>query len=559
MKIIKAIPPKIKPKQPVAIDTEWFGIEQNKIHRPGGKFACLTVCFEPGIVYLIQDPNDVAPTLQQINDGLWIIHNAKFDITHLRAIVDIPPRALIVDTMLMEQILFSGYYNFFGLEHLARRYLHIELDKSTQEEFITATTMSPEMLEYSARDADVLLRIWFEQRKIIKKSDLNVWKKADRPALWAILDFMGFRLDVDAWRNLAENNKQRQLEIDAELPINPRSHTQVKKYLRKNGFKRLPDTGEKRLKKYIRKYPDTPAAEIAKKILASRTYGKRASTYGMNFIEKFLEKEDDGIYVIHADYRIIGAETGRISCRRPNMQNIPARDTKEFRKCLIARPGNKLIIADYSQQEVGIGAYISGDEKLIEAFNSGKDVYIQTAKIVFGKEIIKSDPLRKGMKAIMLGIVYGLTPYGLAENEDMSIDDAERSIHKILKTFSGLDRWQIEQRKTKTYTKTVLGRKSWLNPYSNQCERNALNNPVQGTGVDMLKAAMGKIHQEWSFDYPYAQVATIHDELVFDVPAEITNDAANLIKSSMESVANELCPGMKFRVGVDIGNTWAEK
>ena len=117
MEILRTIPQQVQRNQPVAIDSEWFGLNSKQMHRPtSGKFACLTICLEPGTVHLIQDPNDVPLALEAINDGLWIIQNAKFDITQLRRLATIPPRNRIVDTMLMERILYGGYYHLFGLD-----------------------------------------------------------------------------------------------------------------------------------------------------------------------------------------------------------------------------------------------------------------------------------------------------------------------------------------------------------------------------------------------------------------------------------------------------------
>jgi DNA polymerase-1 len=208
---------------------------------------------------------------------------------------------------------------------------------------------------------------------------------------------------------------------------------------------------------------------------------------------------------------------------------------------------------------MGIAAYISGDKKLIEVFNGDGDAYIDMAKVVYNETIDKSDPRRKKMKAIALGINYGLSAYGLAEREDMTEDEAEEVISAVLTKFKTLKRWIERQSKEKKCTYTVIGRKGWLNPYSEQCDRNALNNPIQGTAGDMLKKAMGRMNEAWFFPYPFGLVAAVHDELVADVPEAIAEDVAKFMERHMVEVANEMCVGMKFKAEALIGDSWSVK
>src|SRR3990167_7508356 len=408
----------------ISLDSEWFGLRQNQMHRPiSGRFGCMTLCYEPENVYFIDDPKLVPDALKAVDNCIWVMHNAKFDTIHLRRLADILPRKKLWCTLLMERILWGGYFEFFALEHLVRRYLSIELDKSPQSAFTEDAEWTDELIQYSALDAHYTLLICQEQRKYVTKSDMRIWHEVDRPALFAYLDFQGFRIDVQKWKALAIRNKQRADEIDAELGFNPRSYKVVKDKLRKTGFRGLPSTGEKVLAQYILKKPDTDAAKLAKLCLESRKFSKYASTYGVGMIDKFLEKEDKNL--------------------------------------------------DVSQQEPRISAYLSQDKQLIKATQED-DVYIGTAKIRYkDKSIQKDDPRRKKMKAIFLGLSYGLSVYGLAEKEEISLDEAEEMIEEFFRTFQTMDKWMKKQGKEKTSVKTVLGRKVWLNPYGGQSERNA--------------------------------------------------------------------------------------
>jgi DNA polymerase-1 len=422
--------------------------------------------------------------------------------------------------------------------------------------------MSREQVEYACMDANVTLQVWNEQRKYIKQNDMYIWRQVDQPALWALMEFEGFTIDVDKWLALAEKNRQRADEIDANLPINPRSPKQVLAFLRQKGFKRLKNTQEDTLQEAIDKYPDTDAVELAMKILDSRKYAKRASTYGQTFLEQHGEQRSDGSTFIHCDYWVTGASTGRTSSDKPNMQNQI--NDFDFRDCYIARPGNVLVDCDYSQQEIGIAAYISEDKKMREIFNSGQDIYIRMAKEMYGKDITKADPLRKRMKAVVLGTDYGMSKYGLAKKERMELDEAEDVIKRFRKNFPGMDNWMNKQSVTKTCTYTILGRRAWLNPYSSQCPRNALNNPIQGSAGDQLKQAIARVTDEI---VPGVRkfgdggiVAIPHDEIIMDVPKDFAEDVAKMMSTIMVDVANRMCNGqMKFRAEPTICSSWAGK
>jgi DNA polymerase I len=306
---------------------------------------------------------------------------------------------------------------------------------------------------------------------------------------------------------------------------------------------------------------DDDIHSIVQDILTSKNYGTLASRYGLKFIENFLEM-DGNVSVIYGDYQPIGAETGRTACKNPNMQNIPARDTKIFRECFIARPGHKLIIADFSSQEPYISAVVSGEPKLIEWIQAGKDIYIEVAREVFGKTITKGDPERQHMKSIILGGNYGMSKYGLARKLNCTPDEAQALINKTHKVLPVLAKYMERQRQETTQVFTPFGRKIWLNPYSYQTERNALNAPIQGGAGDQMKASLGKLYANWDqhFFVDFPVVGYIHDELVSDVEEEHAEAAAEFIKTTLENTATEMVNGIiRFKVDVHIGDSWAEK
>ena len=561
MKIIKEIPPPQPKNKFISLDIEMFGMNSKQLHRPtSGEFACMTVATDPDTVYVVTDKLQLPLVFSNIRDTVYVMQHAKFDITHLRRWVNIEPRKKLWDTLLIERILYGGYYDFFALEHLARRHLDRRIDKSLQKSFEKATELSEKQIEYGAIDASVTLEIAQAQRKVMRKSDFNIWAKVDRPALWAYMDFMGFAINVAKWEALAELNKQRVKEYDEQFSFNPRSPAQVKKILSAEGFKRLPDTEAKTLTKFIRKYPSTKAAEIATDVLKSRKFSKRASTYGLNFIKHYIEKDIQfGVDMIYCDYNIVGAETGRTSSSDPNMQNIPAKETSEYRECFEARPDNVLLICDYSQQEAAILAHDSQDERMIKIINSGENIYIGSAKRMFNKTIEKDSKQYKTTKSTILGTNYGMSPYGLADRENISVDEAEDSINRYFRAFPDAASWVIRQKKKKDYVETIMGRRAWLNAYSGQCERNAMNSPLQGSAADMMKMAIAKTHQEWDYPYPFPIVAMVHDEIVLDVPKNHAKKIARFVKENMESVAKEMCPSVDIKADIIMGSDWSAK
>jgi ribonuclease D len=257
MHIRNEIPPKFPNNTYIAIDTEHFRQQTGKLHRPHGKFAIMTFCTMPDFVWYITDPAEISIALKTLDNCVWVIQNAKYDLTQLKPYTVIPPRTRLIDTMLIERILWNGYYDSFSEDSMARRYLNIEMsDKDYwQKWFSEHDELTPGAIEYSCNDTNILIQIWNEQKKLLTKTDMKIWREIDQPALWAVLDFQGFRIDPEAWTNLAESNKEKVKEIDADIEINPRSNPQVLKLLRNLGFTNLQNTQEKSLQKAIRKYP----------------------------------------------------------------------------------------------------------------------------------------------------------------------------------------------------------------------------------------------------------------------------------------------------------------
>ena len=544
----------------VELDVELFGAEKHRLHRPTGKFACLTVCPDGENVYLITDENLTNIILGRVDNCVWSAHNAEFDLQQLRRWADIQPRKKIWCSMIMEKLLWSGYYDRFSLKDLARRYLGVYLEKEARELFSDAHELTEEMIHYAAMDAVIGWKVTQAQKKeVLKRPDVwKVWKEIDSPALWPFLDFSGFRIDKTEWLRMADANKLRAEELKSAFDFLPSSWQQVQKKLRATGFVGLPSTGEKILLSWINRKPDTEAATIAARVLEYRGVAKLASTYGTSWV-KYMEQIDDDVYVIYAHHKLTGAETGRTAVSDPPLHNVPMRKNPEFRKPFIAKPGNDLIVADWTAQEPFLQAYFSRDEALLDIIRSKQDIYVTTAKI-FGREIEKSDPYRnERIKPTFLGSVYGLTPPGMSDQYDIPVEECEELQEKFWDAFPGSYRWCQAQRQKNDYVETIMGRRFWLNTYERQKEENALNHPHQGSGADILKITLAKLHQGWDWACPFGVVHQNHDEIVMDVPKKYSKDAAHFLQETMESVGTEMVEGLiEFKASAVICQNWLE-
>jgi DNA polymerase-1 len=151
-----------------------------------------------------------------------------------------------------------------------------------------------------------------------------------------------------------------------------------------------------------------------------------------------------------------------------------------------------------------------------------------------------------------------MTPQGLARKLGCPLDEAEELMKSFKKTFPQMFEYMDRQREKRKFVTTICGRKSWLNPYSDQRERNAINSPTQGTGADMLKKSIARMHKKWKFDYPFPIVEVTHDEIGLDVPEAIAQKVADFTERIMVETANEMCGGMQFRVDKHICSAWSD-
>jgi|GEM_PF-1068545 len=575
IRIIKSIPPVLSKSERCAIDTEWFHMEKRRLHRPHGVFACATFCFNDKDVYVVTDVEDLEQSFKNVEESVHIFANAKFDITQLRRFINYHPRKKIWDVQLIEQIMFSGYYTDFALNDLVRRYCDTYLPKEERNSFQDADEMTQEMLEYSCLDTLYTLKVYRSQKEKISENDLNIWKQVEREFLWTILSMSGVRLDTEKWIALAKDNERIAKEIQDKyghweedtnikvrakkgeyvgeiekrkqifVGINLNSPLQVKKQFMSLGYNKLKSTDVEVLESLA------DECEFAKDMLTYRTYAKRSSTYGEKFVEDYVEADGK----IYADLYQIGAETARTSCRAPNLQNQPHESA--YRECFIADDGEVIIVADWGSQEPKFAAHFSQDAGLIDALNSNEKLYVRIAREALGINITKASPEYTHIKSTILGLFYGMSAKGLAKRINVSEDEAQHMIDSILETYPGIAEYMRQQKKAKDYVTSVSGRKIWLNKYSFQWERNALNAPIQSSAAEAMKIASYRFIQQKKD--AWRLLLLVHDELVISVPKSDVAEAEKLLTDCMISVAEELHEGIKGSAEVFHGSSWGCK
>jgi DNA polymerase-1 len=308
-----------------------------------------------------------------------------------------------------------------------------------------------------------------------------------------------------------------------------------------------------------------PAHELPRRVLEYRELAKLKSTY----VDALPPLIDPATGRVHTRLSQTGAATGRLSSSDPNLQNIPVRTElgRQIRAAFVAEPGWTLLSADYSQIELRLLAHFSKDPVLIEAFRAGQDIHARTAQEVFGVgPLAQTAEHRRAAKAINFGIIYGLSPFGLAQQLGIDQKEAARFIAAYFARYPAvkqyLDAGLAEVRRM-GFTRTLLGRRRPIpeigSPVANLrglAERTALNTPLQGTAADLIKLAMIAIHRELAEQKLRSRmILQVHDELLFETPPEEMDRLHPLVRDAMEQVHQLLVP---LVVDLKAGPNWRD-
>ena len=258
---------------------------------------------------------------------------------------------------------------------------------------------------------------------------------------------------------------------------------------------------------------------------------------------------------IYADWQQIGADSGRMACSKPNLQNLP-RDER-YRRCFVAPPGRILVKADYSQVELRIAAKVSGDKAMIDAYQAGEDLHTLTARRVLGiGEVTKEH--RQLAKAINFGLVYGMgverfRAYALAQyGLQLTQKEARRYRDAFFAAHPGLRRWHRSIGNPPVDTRTLAGRRrQHVRRYTEK-----LNTPVQGTGADGLKLALALLWERRDQCPGAFPVLAVHDEIVIEADEDQVEAVTAWLKAAMVDALAPLLAPVPVEVEVKVGRTW---
>jgi len=304
--------------------------------------------------------------------------------------------------------------------------------------------------------------------------------------------------------------------------------------------------------------------ELPRLVLEYRQLAKFKSTY-VDVIPRLIDERTGRL---HTSFNQAGAATGRLSSSNPNLQNIPVRADlgRKIRGAFVPERGWWFVSADYSQVELRIVAHLSGDEKLAEAFLAGEDIHRRTAAAVLGISVDAVMPAqRERAKAVNFGIVYGQTPFGLAQQLGITNEEAAEFIDRYFAQYRGVQEYIencLRDARDTGVTRTLFGRlrqhpeiNSRNGMRRSMAERTAINSPIQGTAADIIKLAMIRIAADLTRRHLRTRmVLQVHDELIFEVP-EDELDVQDIIRGLMQDVVDLRVP---LIVDMKKGRTWEE-
>jgi DNA polymerase I-like protein with 3'-5' exonuclease and polymerase domains len=505
-----------------------------------------------------------------------IAHNSKFDAKFIKHNFGVDLGGLF-DTLLASQLVSAGdIEERHGLEAIAGRYLNEAVDK-TERLSNWEFELSEAQLQYAARDAAVLIPLREKLVEKIKANNLIECAKLEFECVMPVVDLelTGFYMEKARWLEQLAIVEERRAELANDLQemlgegaaqaslfgppranINLDSQQQVSEALERLGIP-LPDsTRNWKLQPLALQYP------VVAKLLEYRTMQKALTSYGQNMIEFINPKTGR----LHADFRQIGAPTGRFACTNPNIQQVP--HAVEYRRCFMGHPqGRQLIIADYSQIELRILAEFSGDQAFTDAFKSGADLHRVTAAQVFGvseEQVTKEQ--RDFAKRLNFGVVYGIGAQRFSMMTGLGQPEAEDVLRKYFATYRRLDAYlkdsanrAVDEKQARTASGRLV--KFNFDPSDRQqismTQRNGKNAPIQGTSADILKRALRLLNDELRSTSGQI-VNIIHDEIVVEVDQNEAETVAAKLERAMCAAGEEYLHNVPVKVESQIACEWTK-
>jgi DNA polymerase-1 len=535
----------------VGLDLETTGLDPRR-----DRIRLLTLATDRGTFLIDVSAVDPSPIFEMLAERPLVVHNAIFDLSFLRRLGFVP--GTVHDTILMSRLLHGTRKGkrYHSLEECVRRELSQEIDKAEQKGDWSGN-LTRSQLDYAARDAEVLRPLFEALDGKLKEAGLSDVTDIERRCLPAVvwLADSGVGFDSSAWNALAEeatkNAEALAGELDAAAPERSGhlsmgsqwlwdSPQQVKEAFHALGHD-LESTDDDALAGI-----DHPLASLLRRYRAAQ---KLVTTYGTDWPKNLIDGR------IHAGWLQIGADSGRMACKAPNLQNLP-RD-KRYRRCFVAPPGRVLVKADYSQIELRIAAKITKDAAMLAAYRDGVDLHTLTAQRVLGISEVTPEQ-RQLAKAINFGLLYGMGARGFRQYAkgqyglDLTEEQAGRYRDAFFKAYPGLKRWHRSTPNNSIETRTLAGRRR----ANVQRFTEKLNFPVQGTGADGLKAALALLWERREQIPTAFPVLVVHDEIVIECDEDQAGAAGDWLKAAMIDGMEPLIAPVSVGVDVKVGRTW---
>jgi len=484
---------------------------------------------------------------------------------------------------MLESYVWNSSTNRHDLDALAKKYLNLDTTRYEDVAGKGAKQISFSQVDvqragtYAAEDADVMLRLHQELwGKIEPDAKLRpVFEEIEMPLVpvLARMEQAGVLVDVEQLRAQSQDLGRRMLDLqqrafalagrqfslDSPKQLQALLYDELKLPATIKTPTGQPSTNEEALEALASQH------ELPRMILDYRGMAKLRSTY----TDKLADHVNTRTRRVHTSYHQAVAQTGRLSSNEPNLQNIPIRteDGRRIRQAFIAPEGAKILAADYSQIELRIMAHLSGDAGLLAAFHGEQDVHRATAAEVFGLPPDQVDAnQRRAAKAINFGLMYGMSPWGLARQLGIDRNEAQSYVKRYFERYPGVQEFMNATRAQAHrdgFVETLFGRRLYLTEIHSRnsglragAERAAINAPMQGTAADIIKRAMITV-DAWlqSLGDHARMIMQVHDELVFEVREDRVDAISHGVRERMAAAAQLAVP---LVVDIGVGNNWDE-
>jgi DNA polymerase-1 len=564
-------------------DTETTGLDPLTDQLVG-----ISVSFKKGEAYYIPVPADqkqarqIVAEFKPLFDSETITkvgQNIKFDALVLSG-YGIKLHGPIFDTMVAHYLIQPELrHNLDFLSEIYLGYKKIATSELIGKGKFQTTMRSVDfetIKEYACEDADITLQLKpLLEKELVDGNVKKLFEEVEMPLLKVLIEMelAGMKIDVKALDEYAVILREQIIQLETEItemagePFNISSPKQLGHIL----FDKLlldPKAKKTKTKQYSTNEETLVTLQdrhpIIGKVLEHRGLKKLLSTY----VESLPKLINPKTGKIHTSYNQTVAVTGRLSSNNPNLQNIPIRDEngREIRKAFVPSDNDHLFLsADYSQIELRIMAALSGDKVMIEAFANGEDIHAATAARIYNIQLgeVTSDMRRKA-KTANFGIIYGISPFGLAQRLNIPRNEAKQLIDDYFANFPQVKQYMDEQillARKRGYVETIMGRRRYLKDITSEnaavrgfAERNAINAPIQGSAADIIKVAMVRIQKRFDQEHIASKMnLQVHDELNFDLLKSETEKVKLIVKEEMEHAVEMVVP---LEVEMDAAENW---